>query len=408
VDTLEASETPTVLLGATPPSPTPASADCDLALVSRAFLDELMRCHLLDAADVAQHFGQDLDGLSQCGSVEEVGDALVRAGLLTDYQLKRILRGETYGLVLDNNRVLGLLGSGSMGTVYLAEHIFMRRRVAVKILPVDADCPPEVLGRFCAEMRVLADLRHPHIVMAYDAGTLSPTTPDEPALLYLVLELVPGGDLQKHVEQHGPVPVPQACQWAYEAASGLQEAHDNHLIHRDIKPSNLLLSADGHVKIVDFGLVRQFSSLLTGPRALLGTVDFMAPEQSQDSATVGSQADIYGLGATLFWLLTGEPPYPRSKRVSQALQRLQESPPRCVSVLRPDVPQELDALVRRMLDRDPVRRPALPLSIMRSLQPFCPHPRTGSAGPRTEAADEQSSCSLLASKDNPQRNILIT
>jgi serine/threonine protein kinase len=394
VDTLEVSETPTLVVSATRPSPPRPSPDYDLAVVSRAFLEELMRCHLLDAADVAEHFGRDLHGLSQCGSVEEVGAALVQAGLLTDYQLRRILRGETYGLVLDNNRVLGLLGSGSMGTVYLAEHIFMRRRVAVKILPVDGDCPSEVLGRFCSEMRVLADLRHPHIVMAYDAGTLSPTTPDEPMLLYLVLELMPGGDLQKYVDQHGPAPVPQACQWAYEAASGLQEAHDNHLIHRDVKPSNLLLSASGHVKIVDFGLVRQFSSLLTGPRALLGTVEFMAPEQSEDSATVGSQADIYGLGATLFWLLTGEPPYPRTKRITQAIQRLQDSPPRRVSALRPDIPQELDALVQRMLERDPVRRPALPLSIMRALQPFCPNRRTSRAA--AEAGHEQPSYSPLS------------
>ena len=229
LDTQPTSETPTLIQVVTPPSPPPPPATSDLAIVSSAFLEELMRCQLVAAADVAKHFGRDLGGLSQCDSVEEVGAALVRAALLTDYQLRRILRGEAYGLVLDNNRVLGLLGSGSMGTVYLAEHMFMRRRVAVKVLPVDADCPPEVLGRFCSEMRVLAGLRHPHIVMAYDAGTLSPTTPDEPALLYLVLELVSGGDLQKYVEQHGPVPVPQACQWAYEAASGLQEAHDNHL-----------------------------------------------------------------------------------------------------------------------------------------------------------------------------------
>ena len=189
-------------------------------------------------------------------------------------------------------------------------------------------------------------------------------------MLYLAMELVPGGDLDQYVVDHGPVAVGQACEWMRQAAYGLQEAHDHQLIHRDIKPSNLLLTSQNQVKLVDFGLARQFSSRLTDPNALLGTVEFMSPEQSRDPSFVGSHADIYGLGATLFFLLTGEPPYPEVRSLSEALRMLQESRPRRLRQLRPDVPPELDVLIDRMLDPDPPRRPALPLTVVNALLPF--------------------------------------
>src|SRR5262249_41587975 len=160
-------------------------------------------------------------------------------------------------------------------------------------------------------------------------------------LIYLAMELVSGGDLERYVTEHGPRPIPQACDWVRQAACGLQEAHDHHLIHRDVKPSNLLLTqapegqSAGQVKVGDFGLCRQFCSRLTDPRALLGSVDFISPEQSHDPSAVGAEADIYGLGATLFWLLTGEPPYPRAATLSAALRQLQNNPPRRVRELRP-------------------------------------------------------------------------
>ena len=246
-----------------------------------------------------------------------------------------------------------------MGVVFLAEHYLMKRRVAVKILPVDEDCPVDLLERFYGEIRVLADLHHPNIVMALDAGELPAAGPQMPALLYLVMELVAGGDLEQYRVKHGPVPIGQACGWIRQAAMGLHDAHQHHLIHRDIKPSNLLLTQKGQVKIVDFGLVRQLCSRLTSPRVLLGTVDFMAPEQSCDPSLVNTPADIYGLGATLFWLLTGEPPHRPSPNLAAALRTLQQEPPRRLRSLRPDAPKALEALVDRMLDREPGRRPGM-------------------------------------------------
>src|SRR5262249_36599356 len=155
-----------------------------------------------------------------------------------------------------------------------------------------------------------------------------------------------------------------------QAAAGLQAAHDQHLIHRDLKPSNLLLSERGQVKLVDFGLARQFSSQITDPRSLVGSLEFMAPEQRHDPSTVSASVGIYGLGATLLWLLRGGPPYPMTRNVGAALRALQQESPRRLRDLRPDAPPELDALLERMLARDPARRPALPLAVMNVLTPF--------------------------------------
>ena len=288
----------------------------------------------------------------------------VESGNLTEYRLGRVLAGNTHGLILGPYRVLDRLGEGGMGVVVLGEHFLLHRRVAIKVVSVDDKFPPDVLDRFYAEMRVLAELRHPHIVMAYDAGRIPAAAPDRPALHYLVMELIPGGDLEKQVCRNGPATTARACEWIRQAASGLQEAHDHHLIHRDLKPSNLLLSANDQVKVVDFGLARQVYSHKTDPRALLGSLEFMAPEQSTDPSGVGPPADIYGLGATLFWLLTGETPFPREDNVAKALEALKHGRPRRLRQFLPDTPPELDDLVYHMLNRDPAKRPPSPVAIM--------------------------------------------
>src|SRR5262249_49622522 len=224
-----------------------------------------------------------------------------------------------------------------------------------------------VRQRFYGEMRLLAELNHPNIVLAFDAGEIEPAGPDMPGQIYLVMEVVDGGDLEKLVVKNGPCDIARGCDLVRQAAGGLQAAHDRHLIHRDIKPSNLLLTTAGQVKLVDFGLARQFCSRLTDPRALLGSVEFMPPEQSHDPSAVGKEGDIYGLGATLFWLLTGEPPYPFASSVGAALRTLQNERPRPVATLRPDAPEPLQVLLGQMLDRNPSARPASAVAVMNAL-----------------------------------------
>jgi response regulator RpfG family c-di-GMP phosphodiesterase/serine/threonine protein kinase len=332
-----------------------------------AFLQQLLAIRLLEPGAVAAFLRPRTDRLAAYGSAEGLGQALVQEGLLTPYQLERALSGRAHGLVLGSYRVLEGLGSGGMGVVFVAEHGLMKRRVAVKVLPVDDDCVPGVGQRFYAEMRLLADLHHPNIVLAIDAGEVQPTSPGLPELVYMVMELVEGGDLEKLVLRRGPCSVADACNYIRQAACGLQAAHDRHLVHRDLKPSNILLTTHGQAKLVDFGLARQFCSRLTDPRALLGSVEFMAPEQSHDPSAVGKEADIYGLGATLFWLLTGEPPYPFASSIGAALRALQQQPPRRLRALRPEAPEALEALLEQMLDRNPARRPATPVAVMNAL-----------------------------------------
>ncbi len=295
---------------------------------AEAFLDKVLNLRLVEPGALRSFLAERTGQPEAIDTAERLTEVLVQGGLLTNYQVERVNCGITHGLVLGNYRVLDCIGQGGMGVVFLAEHRMMKRQVAVKVLPVDDDCDVGLRARFYAEMRGQAELQHANVVMAFDAGEIDPPEPNTPGLVYLVMEHVDGHDLERHVLKHGPCDVARACDFIRQAACGLQAAHDRHLVHRDLKPSNLLLSKHGQVKLVDFGLARQFCSRLTDPRSLLGSVEFMAPEQSHDPSAVGKSADIYGLGATLFWLLTGQPPYPFSKTVGAVLRKLQHDLPR--------------------------------------------------------------------------------
>ena len=352
------------------PPPEPVVDNAHLSSEAANLLDKLLQLNLLRPSCLDAFLCDRQDRVGDLNTNDRMGQALVQAGLVTDYQLDRVLSGTTHGLVLGNYRVLRNLGSGGMGVVFLAEHCLMRRRVAVKVLPIDDDCAVSIRERFYAEMRILAELQHENIVLAIDAGETPPPAPNLPGLLYLVMELVEGGDLERYVLHNGPMAVSPACHVMRQVACGLQAAHDRHLVHRDLKPSNILLGTGGVAKLVDFGLARQFCSRLTDHRVLLGSLEFMPPEQSHDPSSVGKQADIYGLGATLFWLLTGEPPYPLRQNVGAAVRRLREEPPRRLRELLPTVPPALDQLMVRLLDRNPAERPGSPLAVMDALRPF--------------------------------------
>jgi response regulator RpfG family c-di-GMP phosphodiesterase len=295
---------------------------------------------------------------------------LVEQKLLTAYQADRIEKGETFGLILGNYRVLDRLGVGGMGVVFKAEHMRLRRPVAIKVLALPHDKGSRPLRRFYSEMEAVAQLQHPNIVAALDAGEVRPPDLNSPFLHYFAMEYLPGLDLEKHVEAHGPLSPAKACDLIYQVASALDEAHKHNLVHRDIKPPNILVTPEGQAKLLDFGLACRFHHRMTEPGTVLGTIDFMAPEQARDATMVDARADIYGLGSTLFWCLTGRPPFVAQGDIVRDLAHRLTQPPPSVRVAEPNVPPALEAVVTRMMAVHPDDRYATAEAVMRALLPF--------------------------------------
>lgn len=299
-------------------------------------------------------------------------DRLVQVKLLTQYQADRIEAGTIHGLILGSYRVLNRLGAGGMGIVFLAEHVHLRRLVAIKMLPLyaDADHGSPVLTRFFNEIRIIAQLQHPNIVWAIDTGEIPGDNPEAPSLYYHVMEYVPGKDLERLVQLGGPLPLLQACDLTYQIASALVEAEKHNLVHRDIKPSNILVTPEGQAKLLDFGLARSADHRHTQQGMLLGTIDYLAPEQAQDASNVDIRADIYSLGGTLFWALTGKTPFPSGAPLQQQIVARLMQPPPSVSKIRFDIAPEIDAIVSRMMATKRNDRFPNPQAVMRALLPF--------------------------------------
>ncbi len=313
-----------------------------------------------------------------------LADALISQGVLTQYQMQWVLAGEPFGLIVGNYRVLDWLGSGGMGVVYKAEHIHMKRPVALKVLSADCDGNAIFMERFTSEMQVLATLRHPNIVEAFDAGDVAVPGEEGKTLRYLVMEFVEGVDLERYVMENGPLPIAVACDYVRQAAHGLRHAHERGILHRDIKPSNLLVMdlppglapvpgatyPYGQVKVLDFGLARMVSRRYTEAHVVLGTIDYMAPEQARDARSVDVRADIYSLGGTLYWMLTGKRPFPTDRPVMQELLARQHETPASARNLRPDIPLELESVVCQMMALDPNDRYPTPLAVIAALNQF--------------------------------------
>ena len=261
-------------------------------------------------------------------------------------------------------KVTGRLGAGGMGVVYRAEHRVMGRVVALKVMARRYTANKTAVERFRREVQAAARLAHPNIVTAHDADEAGGTH-------FLVMEYVEGVSLDRLVRRRGPLPVATACQVIRQAALGLQHAHDKGMVHRDVKPHNLMVNRKGHVKVLDFGLARLAAEsdgdlegtpptgpTVTSPSLMLGTPDYVAPEQARSASAAGPRSDVYALGCTLYFLLTGRPPFSAS---GTALEKLvahatDTAPP--IRPARADVPPELEALIARMMAKDPTDRPA--------------------------------------------------
>lgn len=272
---------------------------------------------------------------------------------------------------LGQYRIIEKLGQGGMGTVYKARHVKLKRTVALKLLSAGRMWEENV-SRFEREMASVGQLSHPNIVVAHDAGEAA-------GHHYLAMELLDGADLSKLLRANGPLTVGCACELIRQAAIGLHHAHENGLVHRDVKPSNLMLTNDGAVKVLDLGLARTQVGVaendgeeLTTTGQIMGTITYMAPEQCGDSASVGAAADIYGLGASLYKLLAGVPPYSgeQLKTPMQQLAALATVDPPSVGTRRADLPKELVDLIDSMTRREPKERPATMTEVAKRLEPF--------------------------------------
>ncbi len=311
---------------------------------------------------------------------QAVADKLVAQGVLTKFQAREMLAGRRR-FRLGQYTVLDEIGRGGMGQVFLAEHAMMGRHVALKVLP-RAKSTPEYEAAFQREIRVLSRLDHENLVRALDAG-------HDAKVYYLVTELVPGLDLRRQVLKYGPLDELAAAAVITQAALGLAYAHEQGLVHRDVKPGNLLVTQDGRVKVLDLGLA---GSLLdaesTSTGRVVGTMDYMAPEQIRSPDTVGPTADVYGLGCTLYFALSGQVPFPGGTRKEKAQRQLTEMPVP-LGQLAPHVDSGLVRVVEGMMKKSPSERLGTATEVIQRLRPWTP--RSAVPMPRTPvvAADRQ-------------------
>ncbi len=316
-------------------------------------IDLLKRSGLVENTDqITQALGalKDESGGLIPGDPKTVTNFLIEKKLITQWQSEKLLEGRYKGFFLGKYKLLGHLGTGGMSSVYLADHVLMQRRVAIKVLPKGRVEESSYLARFKKEAQAAARLDHHNIVRAYDID-------EDKGTHYLVMEFVEGTDLQKLVKEDGPLDYEVAARYIAQAAEGLQHAHDADLVHRDIKPANLLVDASGIVKILDMGLARlddgddeKASLTVMHDENVLGTADYLSPEQAVNSHLVDGRADIYSLGCTLYYILTGHPPFPEGT-LPQRILAHQNNKPKSIRTDRADIPDELLAICEKMMEK---------------------------------------------------------
>src|SRR3954447_2802520 len=325
------------------------------------------RSGLLSAAYLDPYFSDPADP-------DAAPDRLVRDRLLTPFQARQLKKGQADGFFLtDKYKLLDLVGSGGMGKVYLAEHLLLHRLVAVKLLQPPSDPGSEAarsFERFYREARAVAALSDPNIIRVFDVDRVGPNP-------FMVMEYADGTNLHDVVRDHGPLNPVRAAEYVRQAALGLQHAFEVGLVHRDVKPGNLLLTRDGTVKLLDLGLARFTADPVRNQgitdrydkHIVIGTVDFMAPEQAFETTAVDIRSDVYGLGCTLYYLLTGRVPFP-DRSVPEKMYAHKTRAPAPVSEIAPRVPPDLLAVLDKMMAKAPAERCQAPAAVVEALAPL--------------------------------------
>ena len=285
---------------------------------------------------------------------DDLLEALAAASLLTPGQIEQLRKGRHKGFLLGKYKLLRLLGAGGMSSVYVAEHTTLHHKVAIKVLPIKRVEQSSYLARFQREAQASARLSHPNIARAFDLETAG-------SIHFIVMEYVEGIDLHAKVKREGPLEVRETAEMIRQVALGLQCAHEEGLVHRDIKPANLMLDKRGTIKILDLGLALSDDDTLASltrehDEKVLGTADYLAPEQARDSHKADSRSDIYALGCTLYYLLVGKAPFAQGKLAERIRAHLHQPPPNLLEQ-RPDVPTAIAELYFRMLEKHPNARP---------------------------------------------------
>lgn len=290
---------------------------------------------------------------------------LVQKKRLTVYQLRKVIHGKTNELFLGPFIISDRIGEGGMGKVYRATQVRMRREVALKVVRTSLLNNPLVRKRYDREVETASSMHHPNIVGVYDAGEFE-------GRYYLAMEFVDGIDLSRMMREFRSLEIVEVCEYMRQASLGLQYAHDQGLVHRDIKPSNIVVAGERHlpqaseppiVKLLDMGLVRTVGfeedgvggGDLTRAGTVVGTPDYMAPEQAKNSRGVDSRADLYSLGCTMYFLLTGQSPFPTGTPIEKLLKHQLEAPTP-VQALRPNVPTSVAEVISRLILKDPNQR----------------------------------------------------
>ncbi len=336
------------------------------------FLDVVRKSKVLDD----EKFSQFIERLSSVepplDRPEQVATRLYQEGLLSYFQSKQLLQGRWRRFIIGQKyKLIELIGQGGMGAVYLCEHLTLKRPVAVKVMPEEKVKAPGALERFQREARAISQLDHKNIVRAYDMGC------DE-GVHFMVMEFVDGVNLERLVSKHYKdvgLPISRATHYAIETALAMQHAHEIGWIHRDIKPANVLVDRYGCVKLLDLGLSRMFEgdtdqlTMKFDEGNVLGTADYIAPEQALDVSSADIRADIYGLGCTYYFMLAGRAPF-HNGSVAQKLVWHQTKYPEHINVVRPEVPEEINEIIFKMIAKKPDDRYREPMDVVNALMPF--------------------------------------